>query len=218
MVSQARSEEEKTIRRVAASYRKAGYRVAAQPKSDSIPSFLLDCRPDLIAEREDDRVVIEIKAAGSLKGSNDLVELAKRVESEPGWRLELVTFKDTDPDALLITAPWLERMLGKQNFGSQPAGDVFMAAFRLEVLSFMLRSFALRAGLEVKNKLAGDLANELAFEGLIDETLLGRIQNALHWQTNLMRGRETAPSAVDQTAEIEAICREIYTRITFPED
>jgi hypothetical protein len=218
MVLQARSEEEKTIRRVAASYRRAGYRVAAQPKPDSIPPFLHDCRPDLIAEREDDRVVIEIKAAGSLKGSNDLVELAKRVESEPGWRLELVTFKDTDPDAFLISAPWLERMLGEQNVGSQRAGDVFMAAFRLQVLSFMLRSFALRAGLEVKNKLPGDLANELAFEGLIDETLVGRIQKALLWQTNVMRGREASPLAIDQTAELEAICREIYTRITFPED
>jgi hypothetical protein len=218
MPTQARSEGEKAKRRVAASYRKAGYRVTVPPSPETLPPFLLDCHPDLVAERDDDRVVVEIKPAGSLKGSNDLVEMAQRVANQPGWRLELVTFKDTDPDTFVVTAPWLERMLAARQPGSDGAGDVFLAAYRFEVLAFMLRSLSLRAGLPVGSRSPIELANSLAFDGRIHEALLSRIRHALRWQMDLMRGHEPSPPAEGQTAELEAICRELYTQATFSED
>jgi hypothetical protein len=79
---------EKKRRRVAANYRRQGYQVTLPKDPATLPSFLRDCHPDLIAEREDDHVVIEIKPSRALKGSNDLQDLAARVAAQPGWRLE----------------------------------------------------------------------------------------------------------------------------------
>src|SRR5690349_14437535 len=98
MATACLSPSERTSRRVAASYRKQGYRVVVPVAPDALPVFLRDCQPDLIAERDDDHVVVESKPAGTLKGANDLVDLAERVAAQPGWRLELVTFRDREPD------------------------------------------------------------------------------------------------------------------------
>jgi hypothetical protein len=155
MAAQTQSTGERTLRRVASSYRKQGYRVTSPPPTDALPPFLHDCQPDLIAEREDDHVVVEVKPAGSLKGANDLVELAERVAAQPGWRLELVTFKDKDPDAAVISPQWLQQIL-------EPTNEALTCAYRIEVVGFLLRAIALRMRLRVRDKSAVGLAHELA--------------------------------------------------------
>jgi hypothetical protein len=211
MAAQTQSIGERTLRRVASSYRKQGYRVIAPPLPDALPQFLHDCQPDLIAEREDDHVVVEVKAAGSLKGANDLVELAERVATQPGWRLELVTFKDKDPDAAVMSPQWLRQIL-------EPTNEALTCAYRIEVVGFLLRGIALRAGQGVRDKPAVALAYELAFGGHLGEALVQRIDDAFRWQADLFRGHDLSPSAVDQAAELEKLCHALYAQSQTSED
>jgi hypothetical protein len=196
---------------VASSYRKQGYRVTSPPPTDALPPFLHDCQPDLIAEREDDHVVVEVKPAGSLKGANDLVELAERVAAQPGWRLELVTFKDKDPDAAVISPQWLQQIL-------EPTNEALTCAYRIEVVGFLLRAIALRMRLRVRDKSAVGLAHELAFNGHLDEAVVQRIDDAFRWQTNLLRGQQSPPSAAEQAGELEGLCRELLAQTQTQED
>lgn len=211
MASQPQSHAERALRRIATSYRKQGYRVAAPPAPESLPAFLSNCHPDLIAEREDDRVVVEIKPAGSLRGANDLVDMAERVANQPGWRLELVTFRDRDPDAGVVSQEWLAQVLSRTD-------DVLTCAYRLEVLAFVLRGIALRADLRVQDKMSVVIARELAFAGRIDEATLRRVEQAFQWQTDLLRGRSPSPSASDQAGELERLCHELLGQAPTPED
>ena len=206
MAPQPQSNGERTLRRVAASYRKAGYRVVVPSTREALPPFLHDHAPDLIAERDDDRVVVEIKPAGSLKGANDLVELAERIAAQPGWRLELITFKDKDPDAVALSPDWLQRML------HPPNDDTFACVYRTEVLGFLLRSIALGQNMRGRNKLSVAIAHELAFAGLIDATLVGRIDDAFHWQAKLMQGQAPMPTATEQAVELENLCLELFAQ------
>jgi hypothetical protein len=195
MTAQNPSNEDRTRRRVAAAYRTQGYSVVAAPTADVLPKFLLDCHPAVIAERDDDRVVVEIKRAGSLKGANELVDLAQRVTAQPGWRLELITYKDKDPDAALISPQWLQQTL-------EPSNKALTCAYRLEVLGFLLRSLALRSDKSVRNKTPTAIARELAFEGIIDGHLVDRIDDAYHWQADLLRGHLSSPAAAEQAAAL----------------
>jgi hypothetical protein len=198
---------EQTSRRVAASYRKQGYQVTLPVAPDALPAFLRGCHPDLIAERDDDRVVVEIKPAGALKGANDLVDLAERVARQPGWRLELVTFRDRDPDADNASLAWLNQML------RTPGDDVLSSVYRLEVLGFLLRGIAVRVGIRAVGKAELTLAQELAFRGHIDEALLTRIEAAFHWRDDLMHRRSPDPvPSAEHAAELESLCRDVLAQ------
>jgi hypothetical protein len=217
MASQPLSRGQRTLKRVAADYRQQGYRVVAPATPDALPAFLRDCQPDLIAERDDDHVVVEIKAAGTLRGANELVVLAERVEKQPGWRLELVTFKERDPDAAAVSAEWLERMLAPVH-ASPTADGRFASAYLLDVLGVLLRGIAVNTRSPVANMAGDEIARSLAFKGIIDAALLTRIEYVFRWHKSLMRGLAPAPSPDVQAVEIEAICRDLFARTQTLED
>jgi hypothetical protein len=198
---------ERTSRRVAAAYRKKGYEVVLPAGQGNLPEFLRGCGPDLIAQRDDDRVVVEIKPAGSLKGANDLVDLAERVAGQPGWRLELVTFRDRDPDGDTVASEWLEQML------QGPGDNTLISVYRLEILGFLLRGIAARAGIRAAGKVERTLAQELAFGGHIDAAILARIEAALRWRDDVMHSRSAdLPPSAEQAAELERLCREVLAQ------
>lgn len=197
--SQTQHKVARARQRVAASYRQLGYRVSLPANIDAMPPFLRDCHPSLVAERDDDRVVVEIKPAGTLKGANDLVELAERVAMNPGWRLELVALRQEEPVNPALAPGWLDQKLTM-------AGETPVCFFRAALLEVLIRSMAALEGLRVKQKSARDLAHELAFQGAMDGDLVSRIDAALQWQTDILQDRPNSRSVQDQAAELDAIC------------
>jgi hypothetical protein len=201
-------------RQIASSYRKQGYRVIAPSDAAVLPAFLNDCHPDLIAEKEGDRVVIEVKPSRALKGANDLVELAERVAAEPGWRLELVTVH-TEPDYSEFLAPdWLERMLRP----SAPGTEMDRHCIYLgEVLAALIRGAASINHIRVRDKTALHLARELVYAGVLDQDILDRVTDAIDWQEQIMRLMPMVRSAAVQAAELEKLCRDLSAQARTPE-
>ncbi len=98
----------KTVRaeRIADDYRAKGYRVVIEPGPDHLPTFLQDFRPDLIAQRENDNVVIEIRPDRARPTyPNHLREVAQRVNKVQGWRLEVHTAERRHDDGVLGAEP-----------------------------------------------------------------------------------------------------------------
>ena len=91
MSTMADAAEKRKLRSIARQYERDGYRVTVPERGGDLPAFLQGFTPDLIAESEGDRVVIELKRSDAVPGSNELRDLAERVSGEPGWRFELVT-------------------------------------------------------------------------------------------------------------------------------
>src|SRR4051812_2664686 len=87
---------------VAAEYRQKGYDVSIRPGSENVPQFLAPFQPDLIVTSANDNAVIEIKSSRDLT-SGSLTQLAAKVESKPGWRLELVL---VNPPAVQEVPPY----------------------------------------------------------------------------------------------------------------
>lgn len=82
--------ESRRIGQIAAEYRKNGYTVIIQPSLNELPSFLSHYQPDIIAKGTDESVIIEVKSHSNLYKSSQVSQIAEIVESQPGWRFDLV--------------------------------------------------------------------------------------------------------------------------------
>ncbi len=193
--------------RVAADYARHGYSVMRPKSSEGLPSFLHGHRPDLIAESAEERVIIEVKTAHSLKGSNELAELALRIAGEPGWRFELVAVASEGDEAAAVRNPqWLESMLSRQfTQGQEKLKDLYLVG----VLSFLIRGLAELSRVKVSEKSDPRIARELAFRGVISQEVLDRVEAALTWRNMLMHSRLDGLPSENRAAEISQLCREV---------
>ena len=82
--------EKKRLNSVAREYRKQGYKVLPYPSETDLPSFLSGFQPDLIAYSDKENVVVEVKSKATLSKADYLPSLASAVNSQPGWRLDLI--------------------------------------------------------------------------------------------------------------------------------
>ena len=215
MATQTKTKVDRRRREIAASYRKQGYRVTMPSAPESMPPFLHDCHPDLIAEKEGDRVVIEVKPANALKGANDLIELADRVAAQPGWRLELVTVRAEPDYTQFLTSDWANAMLRPPPPGTDMARE---CVYRSEVLACLVRGIASANNIRTGDKTILHIARELVYRGLLDQDLLERVEDAIAWQDHMMRRIPVSLPADRQAAELETLCRDILTHAQHPED
>ncbi|MBV8613825.1 MAG: hypothetical protein JOY66_08645 [Acetobacteraceae bacterium] len=210
MPAQSDTAIEKSRKEVAREYRRQKYRVIQPGAAVALPAFLLDYHPDLIAERDDDRVVIIIKPAHALEGSNELKELAARVADQPGWRLELIALASEGDDAAPLREPdWLESMLEKPGIASDSTVQV---VYLTEVLSYLVRGLASLNKIKIRDKSTQRIARELTFAGVLPQELLDRVEDALERRNRLVHLLPPdSGSPTDQADDIIALCREIRT-------
>lgn len=210
MVTQPDVAIDRRRRQIAATYRKQGYRVTIPASADARPAFPQDFQPDLIAEKEGDHVVIEVKRSRAPRGTNELTELAELVAAAPGWRLELVAVGTEDDAGPVLDAEWLNTMLSPPPPGTDFARHCIWLG---EVLEYLLRGIALNNRIRIRDKTARHLAAELAYAGVIDQDLLDRIEDTFAWRNALMHAMPLPRPATDQAAEIERVCRDLGLQI-----
>ena len=78
--------ERKFIAKTAAKYRSRGYEVEENCELDFLPGFHVD----LVARKDDEVRVIEVKSRTSLAATPKLNELAEILYSKPGWSYDLL--------------------------------------------------------------------------------------------------------------------------------
>lgn len=78
-----------TVERIAEEYRRDGYEVVIQPSAELLPSELRKFQPDILAHRQNERVLIEVKSRRQFAAESELSALAGRVGKLKGWRLEI---------------------------------------------------------------------------------------------------------------------------------
>jgi Holliday junction resolvase len=88
-VSSAPAERD-LVERVAQDYRQRGYDVIQTPSPDRKPSFLGHIVPDLIAQKGDEKIVIEVKRVRTPRLPPSLRALLEALRTQPDWRLRLV--------------------------------------------------------------------------------------------------------------------------------
>jgi hypothetical protein len=189
--------EQRKLQAVARRYKRDGYRVTIPEPGMPLPAFLEGYAPDLIAESENDRVVIEVKQNSALLGSNDLRELADRVASEPGWRFELVTI----PSVEKLSIPAAERIdyiaeRARQALRVGLPDAAYTYAF--SVVEVLLNDLARQNGLDDAKMPLAKLVRDLVSRGVIPHETLDAIEQARAIRNRVVHADEQiVPSVAD---------------------
>lgn len=191
--------ERQRITELADEYRRRGYSVTIEPRSDEVPAFISPYRPDLIAKGPNETVIIEVKAG--TRTPVDLASVAAAVNSRPGWRFEVVlvdTGRVESSDLLPIeqlekTLDEVQRLLGS---------DLQTAAF---VLLWSATEGAMRHAAR-RNSIEPDreplrLIRQLTSHGLITQAELQMLERSLSVRNQVAHGFEAGtlePALIQQ--------------------
>ena len=86
MIEDVTSSEYLLAQKTVEEYRSKGYEVSRGALLDFFPGF----RADLIVRKDDEVKVIEVKSRSSLAANPKISELARIIDSKPGWSFELL--------------------------------------------------------------------------------------------------------------------------------
>jgi hypothetical protein len=182
--------------------------VVDRPDPGELPEFLKGYRPSLIAERDDDHAVVEVRTARSLKGSNEFVELASLVNGEAGWRLELVTVRPVDP--LPDPEPARRHFREMANDPRLAPPDV-KAVYFASVIEGLVTDLARRRGIRRTGGSIEALVHEIAFKGIVDEDTEADILSAVDLRTLVLREPGRAKDLTDAAiGRLTALCEALF--------
>ena len=89
--------ELQALRKLAEEYQKLGYTVVVEPSGALIPPFLGNYKPEILAKKDDEHLLVDVK----LEGARDVAEfwrMVAEVKRHAGWKLTGVTVPNVDPE------------------------------------------------------------------------------------------------------------------------
>jgi hypothetical protein len=78
----------------------SGYKVSIEPTSSHLPFDLGGYRPDLIATKDDEGLILEIKTTSNRLSIDRFQSIAAEIATHNGWRFLLITLDDTSESIL----------------------------------------------------------------------------------------------------------------------
>jgi hypothetical protein len=191
------------LQEIAAEYEAHGYEVLIEPSPEQLPQFLGAFRPDLVARKPNESVVVEVKVGTQTAASERFRELAETIQRQPGWRFSLVVIDPRSDEVAPPTQQLLDRQaivdrLGRaQELLKTGATD---AAFLLMWVSVeaLLRHIAVREGLPLERVPSSSLLKELFSLGILSRSELDVAQRAFAVRNTLVHGFATA--RLDETS------------------
>ena len=108
MSGAARTEREyRKTRQLGRYFERKGYSVCIEPRGSQLPEFLRESgyMPDLIAERADESVVIEVTSKDSVERLRELSDVSETIERQRGWEFVLVMTNAREPTGPDFPAP-----------------------------------------------------------------------------------------------------------------
>jgi len=102
MTSSPAFRERLVLDRLRETYEQNGYAFFSEPAGDLLPSFLRGYRPDAIALKPGDGVVIQVKFGNHPQRDRRLESVAALIADQAGWRLKIYVEQPRAEDALSI--------------------------------------------------------------------------------------------------------------------
>ena len=204
--------ENAKLEQVATEYRQKGYHVSTRPGSNDVPQFLAPFQPDLIATSATDNVVVEIKSSRDLT-EGSLVPLATKVESKPGWRLELVVVNPASAQEIpafgvLVPEDRIDNLLHEAQLLCREKRYHPAALMAWAAAEAILRRMALASGVEVERKSTGSVLKLLYALGLIDDDQYDNFARAMEFRNAFAHGFDAflQPESIDRVIhDVEAL-------------
>ena len=213
MVRPTTDSEYLLTQKTAEEYRSNGYDVQLEASLDFFPDF----RADLLVRKGDETKVIEVKSRPSLAADPRVSELARLIESKPGWSFELVLVGepekvDSPVGALTLEGEGIVRRL-EQAERSLGAG-MPEAAFVLAWSACEAASRELIAAEGISDRRITSprfVLDQAVFLGVISREEYDSLAGALKYRNAIVHGFDPGDFSVELVTGLIEIVRQIIT-------
>ena len=194
-VGSVRTERE-LMEQVAQDYRRRGYDVILAPTPERRPPFLGHLVPDLIAQRGDENIVIEVKRVRTPRLPRSLRALLEALRTQPDWRLRLV-YVGPEGELETFEMPTLTAQEAQEQIESSrrmyDSGEQAAAVLKLWSV---LEAVGRKRLTEVQHEDVGPMApvaflKELTSFGLIEQHEYVELRSILELRNAAAHGRPT---------------------------
>lgn len=170
MNTNSTNSESANLTELARNYEAKGFTVKVLPAPGDIPFDLGGYQADLLAEKDDQHLLIEVKRAGTPLSVDRLQSLAETIRQQPGWQLLLVPATEGPGQSLRTTsqlASWPATTERARRASALLASGETEAAFLMlwVTLEALLRRHAEQIALPVDRQPTSALLNYLYSQG-----------------------------------------------------
>lgn len=202
------------VRELADRYASQGFQVAVEPAGATLPFDLGDYHPDLIAQKDDQHLIVEVKETSDRISVDRYRDLAEEVGRHPGWRFLLVTTNDVEsrslpgaPDELASWPEVIERFTRAERL--LDAGDSDAAYLLMwSALEAMLRRHAESVALPLERFHIQALIKHIYSQGELSIPQFDRAMAALKLRNLLIHG-SPAPELADAARDLRSLIKEL---------
>lgn len=189
-----------------------GYEVLIEPGPSFLPGKLARFRPDILARRGDENLVVEVKLTPDPAGGGEMRELAEAVRERPGWRFRLATAPRD-----LAASPWTieeaacrvdeAEALAREGHGEAAVSLLVAAA---EAVGRRLGEIE---GLRLQRWNPRAIPGELVYHGLIDQADANLLDRAQRLRNLLMHGANGGPDTSVDLPELVVVLRRLLAEV-----
>ena len=209
----AHESERQRVQKVGQVYRDKGYDVLIAPQGDQLPDFLQAFRPDLIAHKGAEHIVVEVRMRGRVSDLPQVNELAKVVRNEVGWKFELFLLGPENSffmnGASLFTVEEIRLKIKEVAFFVE-SGHL-EAAFLMgwSLVEAILRVLAVKEGIEGETATPDYLLKQMTFEGIIARETYHELKHAQKTRDAIAHGFKSSQLTVETVQELIDLIDEV---------
>ncbi len=202
----ARESEQQRIQKVGQVYRDKGYDVLMEPQGNQLPDFLQTFQPDLIVHKGDEHIVVEVRTRGQVSDFPQVNELAKVVRNEAGWKFELFLLGPENSFFMNGASPLtVEEIRSKRKevalfFQNGHLEAAFLMGWSL--VEAILRTLAVKEGIEGETATPDYLLKQMAFEGIIARETYHDLKRAQKTRDAIAHGFKSSQLTVETVQEL----------------
>lgn len=217
MTEDARTAFRRLVDSVADRYRARGYDVTVEPSGPSVPSFMQGFRPDLIARKGAEGVVVEVKLGTKTSAVERYQRLAELVQGQPGWRFDLLVVEPEQAHELTVDAPLpseseiRERLRRAKELETSGALDAAFLVLWIAAEAVM-RLIAHRASLPLERMPTSALVRDLYSAGEIDRRDYEVALGLLTARSGIVHGFATDISE-EQLDKLRALVERLFAEL-----
>jgi len=173
------------------------------PKLEDLPDFLKNYRPDMIAHRGNEAVVVEVKSRSDISSSSSqyLRNLAQVIEQHSDWRFELVITNSGEHEYALKSEGSLQQheivsqlQVAKQLVSQHPESAIL---YSWALTDATLRLITEKEGLSLQRFDTGYLVKQLVVEGVISRSDYQFLMNVRSLRNAIAHGFKTTEITAD---------------------
>lgn len=214
---------EEELQRVAERYRAEGYRVTVCPQPAQLPPFAVDLGANILASKDDQNILVQVKERREdLAAIPDLAKQADLVNSQQGWRFDVVVLESESPMERVIhkaaepTPEQINQLLDRAAKSTEAGVLDIACVYAWAALEAAMRQ--VRSDTELYGKATpNELLTTLYSNGFLSRGEFDRLREAFKVRTQLVHG--FIPQAIDPAlaTDVIAVARKLVNGLELAE-